>query len=138
MQAWYDSRSSEKATSTRGQMVLAEGDELDFPPSGHAAFLIYCASQCGLSRSGGYSAAPITAAELSCWADATMTDLGPIDFQDLLDASRIYVVSRDKFDGHPVPAPWERPMTEEEARAAAEAEERFFDTLMGVKTTEGK
>ena len=75
---------------------------------------------------------PITASELSDWAQGTATDLGPADFQQLLEASRMYVSAVAEFMHNDVPAPWVPEMTAEEQAAAARREERMFDRMMGV------
>lgn len=137
MRAWYDSRLTEKSKLTRGGEMIAAGAPIEFPPAQHAGFLIQCANECGISRPGGDGAVPLTALELSSWAQSTMTELGAIDFQDLLDTSRAYIATRHEFDGQFVPPPWQPELSEEQERKAAEAEERYFDKLMGVRAPTG-
>lgn len=133
MLAWYGTRSAKDSQVTRAVEIIADDGRVEFPPAPRAQYLIHCADQCGLSRYGGYEPAPITAQELAAWAAHTGTELGAIDFQDLLDASVAYTTARARYDRNILPPPWERVLTEEEALEAREAERRYFDMLMGVK-----
>lgn len=102
------------------------------PPAPRAALVVSHISACGLSSEGFSGRVPISAQELSAWAVGTDTQLGPIDFQDMLDASRAYVTALSEFDTVMVNAPWAPEMTEAEESDHAAAQERMFDIMMGV------
>lgn len=64
--------------------------------------------------------------------EATCTELGCMDFQDLLSASRLFVASYHEFNETDVPAPWQPDMTEEQLERLYKAQERAWDRAMGV------
>lgn len=76
--------------------------------------------------------ASLSASVLMDWCRGTRTDLGPIDFQDMLDASSAYVRAVNDYDHKDVPAPWAPEMTEDEQAAADAAIEAAMDRAMGI------
>lgn len=133
MLAWYGSRSSDKSEMTRAAEAVAAGEDIVLPPVPKAAFLAHCAEECGLSRSNGMGPVPISAQELAAWADKTAIDLGPVDFQNILDAGKTYVAAWSEYNAKSVDPPWQPDMTPEEEAEARKAEERYFDMLMGAR-----
>jgi hypothetical protein len=75
---------------------------------------------------------PLSAVELRQWADGSETVLGGIDFQDILDASRVFVSGYHEFSEKYASPPWSPEMTPEEEAQAAAALERAWDMAMGV------
>ena len=104
--AWYESRSSDKATMTRAGEILEDGGSVDLPPAPHAALLVSHLTACGLSRDGMAGRVPVSAQELAAWAAGTGAEIGPIDFQDMLDTSRAYVAAFQEFDTAMIGSPW--------------------------------
>lgn len=86
----------------------------------------------GLRDSGAAGMVPLSPQTLTAWAQGTCTDLGPMDFQDILDASRVYVSAYHEFDGKPCFAPWEPDMTEDQIAEIVKAQERAMDRAMGL------
>ena len=117
---------------TRAGEIAAGGGSVDLPPAPNAAPLVSHLSACGLSREGFAGRVPINSQELAAWAAGTDTQLGPIDFQDMLDASRAYVTALVEFDTVMINAPWAPETTVEQDADHAAAEERAFDIMMGV------
>ncbi|WP_420013920.1 hypothetical protein [Tateyamaria sp.] len=74
----------------------------------------------------------ISALELQAWAEGTRTDLGPNDFQDILDASSAFVAAFRDFDERPAPPPWVPEITEQQELDLAAAQERAMDRAMGI------
>lgn len=116
---------------------IASGHSTPMPPITVAALLVSHARDCGLWRHGGYGPIPISAQELAAWAAGTGAELGPDDFQSILDASRTYVSAYCEYDTVSANPPWSPEETEAEAAARTKAEERFFDMLMGVGGNDG-
>lgn len=111
---------------------MAERGSIDMPPAPCAAFLVSHLLACGLSRDGFAGRIPLSAQELSAWAAGTCTELGPADFQDMLDTSRAYVAAFHDFDTRMVDPPWSPEMTGEEEARHMVAQEKLFDMIMGV------
>lgn len=60
----------------------------------------------GIKESTGENAKVLSASELQSWAQGSGTVLGPYDFQDLLECSRVYLNSYYEYDGKEMHAPW--------------------------------
>jgi|GEM_PF-5410077 hypothetical protein len=132
--AWLETPESEKKNLTRMGEMRVRREDPKLPPLTTAAYLAQCLIGVGIKMpapSGGV--APLSALELRSWAEATSADLGPIDFQNILDASREYVAAYHEYNSKAVQPPWEPEITAEEKAARDAAEERFFDMMMGVK-----
>lgn len=114
---------------TRAGEAYASGQKLSWPPLSSASLIATYVSRSGAARHGG----PITSMELAAWANGTRAVLGPIDFQDILDASRTYAAAASEYDGIMCPPPW----SDLDDASSAEAEERFFDKIMGVTSDDG-
>jgi len=87
----------------------------------------------GWSLTGGMGPVPLTAQEITAWATGTMADLGPRDFQDVLDVSRAFVGSVGEYQGRMVDPPWSPVLTPEEQEIADAAEEDAMDRMMGLR-----
>lgn len=117
---------------TRAGEIAMDGGAVDLPPAPHTALLVSHLTECGLSREGMAGRSPLTAQELAAWAAGTDTQLGPIDFQGILDASRAYVAAVQEFDTVMIGSPWAPEMSDEEEADHLAAQERLFDMMMGV------
>lgn len=102
------------------------------PPVPTASLLVHYMHQVGFYGRGMAGIEPLSPMMLRAWQDGTATELGPIDFQDMLDASRVYVGAFRDYDGKPVPAPWEPDMTPEQEAEALERQRAAMDRAMGV------
>lgn len=86
----------------------------------------------GLRDSGAAGMVPLSPQTLTAWAQGTCTDLGPIDFQDILDGSRAYISAYHEFDGKPCFAPWEPGLTPEQEAEVIARQRAAMDRAMGV------
>lgn len=107
------------------------------PPVHAAAFLITVLDGAGWSAGGGMALSPLLPSELLAWCALTHTELGPIDVQDVLDASRVYVGSIAEYDGVPCPGPYIPKLTPEEEEALAAQEKLEFEKKMGIAPKAG-
>lgn len=101
------------------------------PPVTSAALLVSYLHQVGFFSRGMAGMEPLTPLTLRAWQEGTCTDLGPIDFQDMLDASRVYVNAYHEFDGKACFAPWEPDMTPEQEAEAVARQRAAMDRAMG-------
>jgi len=108
------------------------GGDVDFPPLNTAQFLANCAGRVGWFSPGNSGPVKISALELQAWASGTQTDLGPNDFQDILDASSAFVAAFSDYDEKHAPPPWSPELTEEQELEIAAQQERAMDRAMGI------
>lgn len=104
--------------------------EVVLPPLGHAAYLVASLEGAGRVEQGGMGIAPLSPTTLRNWSECAGMPMGPIDFQDVLDASRAYVAAYNRFNGKHLPAPW-APEIEDYESAEAEIE-KMMDRAMGL------
>lgn len=133
MHAWFDTTESDKLKLCRRDQMRRDGLPIKTPPVTRAGFLIQCLSEVGMCAPGLSGPVAITATELTAWRDGTATPLGPIDFQDLLSASRAYVAAVGEYGGKVCDPPWVPELTDEEKAAEAKAQEALLDKKMGLK-----
>jgi hypothetical protein len=115
-----------------GDQARARVNEISLPPTPKAALLVHYLQDAGLRDSGAAGMVPLSPQTLTAWAQGTCTDLGPIDYQDILDASRVYVSAYHEYNGKPFPPPWEPDMTPEQVADAIKAQQRAMDRAMGL------
>ncbi len=132
MSAWLATSESEKSDVTRQEKIKLSGDVVQMPAVSSALFVADCLKALNFCARGAMGPIPIPPSELTTWANGTATELGPIDYQDILDASAVYVGSLNEFDGKAVPAPWSPDLTAEEEEKVANEEEAAWDRAMGL------
>lgn len=132
MSAWLATSESEKSDVTRQEKIKLSGDAVQMPVLSTSLFIADCLVALNFCARGAMGPIPIPPSELTTWASGTATELGPIDYQDILDASVAYVGSLNEFDGKAVAAPWSPDLTQEEEKRVAEEEEAAWDRAMGI------
>lgn len=132
MAAWLRTADSDKAKLTREGQIADRGDEPAYPPVTVGHFLVECLKELNFCLDGAMGPTPLTPAELAGWARGTHTELGAYDFQDLLEASRVYVSCERRYSGNPEPAPWAPELSPEEQAKIDAAEEAAWDRAMGI------
>lgn len=75
---------------------------------------------------------PISPTELAAWKKGTMAELGPIDFQDVLDLSSIFLSALAEFGDKYCDPPWSPELTPDEQAQYELAQEEKWDKIMGV------
>lgn len=86
--------------TTRAQQIEADGGTVRLPEV-QGIHLVSALQGAGMCLSGGMSAAPLTATELTAWCAGAGRTLAPWEFAAVLAASRAYVTQLHSDDAAP-------------------------------------
>ena len=103
------------------------------PPVGDAEYIIDYWRAVGMALPNGMGSAPISATELSNWAQAQGLDLAPFEFSAVLEMSRAYLSSMQQGEQPNCPPPYGDPVNDFDRQKVASKISNAFKAFIGAK-----
>lgn len=127
--------SQNQKSKCRIDLITENGGTVELPEFEVAAYLIDYWKDVGSVSQGGYSAAPLTAIEISAWQQMVGIQLNPWEFRVLREMSRAYLAYLHEAEEFECPAPFGDYSRQFNRNHIAEQAKRVFGRLAetGVK-----
>ena len=113
--------------------IIDNGGAPLMPPVGDAEYILDYWRSVGMALPTGMGSAPITATELSNWAQAQGLDLAPFEFSAVLEMSRAYLGSMQQGETPTCPPPYGDPVNEFDRQKVAGKLGSAFKAFIGAK-----
>jgi len=125
-------KSAESQRLTRMDKIIENGGTPLLPPVGDAEYLLEYWRAVGMAISNGMGTAPITATELTHWANAQGLELAPWEFAALLEMSRTYLGAMQQGENPNSLPPYGDPVNQFDRQKVANKVSNAFKAFIGA------